>query len=111
VITGLGNGTAPNGTDVYGRPYNETTSGGPVLSRQGGPNNIGSAAVNGTNTTLLDNELSYVQMMALTGLPNGQPRLMCMRVNLERTSAGHSITASMVSLMGLAVMSVLFAML
>jgi hypothetical protein len=111
--TELGNGTAANGTDRYGNGYNETESGDAVVHDTGGANWREGRAVNGTNTTIFDNELSQIQMIGLTGLP-GQARLMCMRVSLEQISGGHHSKASvatMLTAMGLAVMSVVFALL
>jgi hypothetical protein len=88
-ITAIADGESPTpgSNDYLGRPINETESGETFYFRNGGPSRglEGAAgAVNGTNTTIFDNVLSAVQMIGLTGLP-GEPRLLCMRVNLEAT--------------------------
>ncbi|SMQ48383.1 unnamed protein product [Zymoseptoria tritici ST99CH_1A5] len=114
---GLGNGTAQNGTAANGESYNETESGSPFrfwLGNRDFGRGQGRGAVNGTNTTLFDEELSRVQMLALTGFPDGQSRLMCLRVSTEKTSGGNMLKASgvtVLSAVGLAIMSAAFAVL
>lgn len=117
ISTGLGNGTAQNGTAANGESYNETESGSPFrfwLGNRDFGRGQGRGAVNGTNTTLFDEELSRVQMLALTGFPDGQSRLMCLRVSTEKTSGGNMLKASgvtVLSAVGLAIMSAAFAVL
>jgi hypothetical protein len=113
----------------------DEASGSGIFYRLGGPNWRAGAVTSGSNTTILDNELNHVQMVALN-LPGSQEvRLLCTRVapndssaaseegssnasdgssgQPEQPSAGNVLKASaaLVPAVGLAAASVMYAML